>query len=472
MKRKVLTILAVGSSLMAMAQVENPEVIERFNCHNMSTNGEWMIGRSKTWYDSDDGSYNPETSICHVKTGEIYGFADLFTLTPVSRNISSKGIAIASTYPEETKGYEVPFILIPGEEPIMLLELYNRAPYKNRECYAVAIADDASTFLGYYEEYPKQYPFLCSINEDFTIGEPEFIPLPEKDIFGQTPYSVELTCMSEDCNTVAGLVACKNATVVYPIIYTRDENGEWTYNCPTTNLYDPADPSSFPTFYYSPSVGQVALSSDGTKFAATQALPGAVDNFDMYKVWVFDLENDTYSVIESSNPDIVATGILNDGTVIGTFFATITISYIKTPEMSDFIDFAEYISKVDPTAKEWIDENLMVTVQDVTTSGDVVELLMPDTGQVFVSDDLSVIAAGKIVGDWYTYAFTDMTAMEEGNGDGEGDASAPALEKNPEGVLKVYNLNGVNVLTTTDASHLNKLAKGIYIVNGKKYIVK
>lgn len=472
MKKKILTILALGTGLLVMAQGENPEVIEKFNCHNMSANGEWMIGRSKTWEDPDDGTFYDETSICNAKTGEIFGFADLFSITPVSRNISSKGIAIVSTWPPETNGFEVPFILVPGEEPIMLFELHNRPPYKSRECYAVAISDDASTFLGYYEEYPKQFPFLCTINEDLTIGEPEFFPLPEKDIFGLAPYSVELTCMSEDCNTVAGLVACKNATVVYPIIYTRDENGEWTYNCPTADLYDPANPASFPSFYYQPGVGQVALSSDGTKFAATQAIPGEVDNFDIYKIWVFDLENDTYSIIESENPDIVATGILNDGTVYGTFFATINISYIKTPGMTDFIDFAEYIIQVDPTAKEWIDENLMITVNDVTTSGEVVELIMPDTGQVFVSNDLSVIAAGKNGGDVYSYVFSDLPPLEEGDGEGDGDASVSELEKNLEGVYKVYNLTGVNVLTTSEPSQLKKLAKGIYIVNGKKYVIK
>ena len=470
MKRKFLTILALGTGLLAMAQGENPEVIAKFNCHNMSANGEWMIGRSKTWQDPDDGSFNPESSLCNVKTGEIFGYADLFTLTPVSRNISSKGIAIVSTDaviftgPDMYEVHEMPYILVPGEEPIELNELYDHSPSNTKECYAAAIADDASAFLGYFEAYPQQYPFLCTINEDLTIGEPEFFPLPQKDIFGQTPYAVELTCISDDCNTVAGLVACKNATVVYPIIYTRGENGEWTYNCPTAHLYDSADPSSFPSFYYAPSQAQVALSPDGTKFAATQALPGDVDNFDTYKIWVFDLENDTYSVIESENPDLVATGILNDGTVIGTFFGTVVISYIKTPSMQDFIDFAEYIIKLDPTAQEWIDKNLMVKAYDVTPSGDMVEVILPYTGQVFVSNDLSVIGAGRSLGEGFSYVFSNMPAL--------GDTSAPVLEKNPEGVFNVYNLTGVKVLTTSEPSQLNKLVKGIYIVNGKKFIIK
>ena len=36
----------------------------------------------------------------------------------------------------------------------------------------------------------------------------------------------------------------------------------------------------------------------------------------------------------------------------------------------------------------------------------------------------------------------------------------------------VYNIIGVKILETTNANDLNKLAKGVYIINGKKYIVK
>lgn len=41
-----------------------------------------------------------------------------------------------------------------------------------------------------------------------------------------------------------------------------------------------------------------------------------------------------------------------------------------------------------------------------------------------------------------------------------------------DGKYLVYNLNGVLVLNTDKASDLNKLAKGLYIVNGKKVLVK
>ena len=39
-----------------------------------------------------------------------------------------------------------------------------------------------------------------------------------------------------------------------------------------------------------------------------------------------------------------------------------------------------------------------------------------------------------------------------------------------DGIYRVYNLKGVKVLETKDASQLNMLGKGLYIINGKKII--
>lgn len=40
------------------------------------------------------------------------------------------------------------------------------------------------------------------------------------------------------------------------------------------------------------------------------------------------------------------------------------------------------------------------------------------------------------------------------------------------GVYEVYNVSGVKVLSTTDAAAVNTLAPGLYIVNGKKHLVR
>lgn len=47
-----------------------------------------------------------------------------------------------------------------------------------------------------------------------------------------------------------------------------------------------------------------------------------------------------------------------------------------------------------------------------------------------------------------------------------------AIDADDEGLYRVYDLNGVNVLNATDADALRGLAKGLYIVNGHKVIIK
>lgn len=55
----------------------------------------------------------------------------------------------------------------------------------------------------------------------------------------------------------------------------------------------------------------------------------------------------------------------------------------------------------------------------------------------------------------------------------EGQAGVESLiGENEAGIYKAYNLNGVKVMETKDAGEINNLPKGIYIVNGKKVVVK
>ena len=60
----------------------------------------------------------------------------------------------------------------------------------------------------------------------------------------------------------------------------------------------------------------------------------------------------------------------------------------------------------------------------------------------------------------YSYIFKDQKA-------GIDSVTLP-----DEGNYKVYNLQGVNVLNTKDASRINDLPSGIYVINGKKYQIK
>lgn len=451
------------------AQTHQPYLFDTFRCDQMSGNGQWMVGRSNTWLDEETGSLNQESSICNVATGEIFGLNDLFTLTPYSRPISSTGLAVLSTYDERTNWIEVPFLIVPGEEPIILEELYRTGPYAGKECYSCAITDDGSQFLGYYEEYPKQYPFVCRINPDYTIGTPEFLPLPEADIFGNTPYNVQLTAISDDALTVAGTVTAVipgTGVIGYPIVYRKGADGSWSFHFPLADLYKDIDPSNVYDFYDT----QIGLSPDGNLMVCTQEVPGEVNGYPDYVVWKIDLASDTYSVVKSANKDLIATRVLNDGTVTATFFATIKISYILAPGAEDFVDFVEYVKAHNVGYGEWMDENLMVLVYDYEDNV-LVEKMMPNTGQVYVSDNLTVFGSGFQESSKYdeyynplrwSYVFTDFDPSSSA-------VKAPAASVSAGDAI--YNIQGVKVGTFTDNSDLRHLAPGLYIIGGCRVLV-
>ena len=86
--------------------------------------------------------------------------------------------------------------------------------------------------------------------------------------------------------------------------------------------------------------------------------------------------------------------------------------------------------------------------------------------------DRVVINLGEYVGTLYMTNFQvyGPEAADEPGEDEPGTGSVSTIEAN-NGVV-VYNLNGVKVLDSANASEVNSLPKGLYIVNGKKVVVK
>lgn len=468
MKKSLLFAFSLLATSSMVAQTDEPIIIDTFRCDQMSGNGEWMIGRSNTW-DDGTGYLSTESSICNTRTGEIFGWADLYTLTPYSRPISSKGIGVASTYDEATNWTEVPFLLVPGQEPKILSQFYTQGQFAGKDCYAVAITDEATAFLGYYEIGTKRYPFISDINGDLTFGEPDFLPLPQKDVFGSEPYMVHLCCMSDDATRVAGTVVSVFPGIgqkSYPIVYTKDTNGEWTYSYPMDFMTDSSSPETAVSFYQY----QVAISPDGTKFACTQEVPDKSGSFPEYVVWSVDLGSGKAEKIESENPDIVATRILDNGIITGTFFATIKISYIYIPGAEDFVDFVEYTKGVNPEYGEWMEDNLMVKVQDVDQNGQIVDRVLPNTGQIYVADDMTVFGSGFQTSNYdeyynlglWSYVFTNF----------EQSGLKDTFSTSETGPLPVYNIHGIRVATLDSETQIFALPAGLYIIGSRKILVK
>lgn len=83
-------------------------------------------------------------------------------------------------------------------------------------------------------------PCYWDINADGTISEPVLLPYPDKDYSNRAPQYITAIAISEDGKTIMGQVRDYRGAISYPIRYTQDENGEWSYSLPGYELINPS----------------------------------------------------------------------------------------------------------------------------------------------------------------------------------------------------------------------------------------
>lgn len=97
-------------------------------------------------------------------------------------------------------------------------------------------------------------------------------------------------------------------------------------------------------------------------------------------------------------------------------------------------------------------ENLMINLSQVA----------PGSWSVNIPEGYVIVGGEKINTDQaISYTIVDKKTN-----------SVIALDANADGLYKVYDLNGVNVLNTEDAGAIRGLDAGIYVINGKKVLVR
>ena len=82
---------------------------------------------------------------------------------------------------------------------------------------------------------PMLVPAVWEVREDGTYGVPTLLPYPETDLTGRVPQYVTALCISDDGNTIIGQVQDYSGMLTMPIIYMKDSEGEWDYNCRVGN---------------------------------------------------------------------------------------------------------------------------------------------------------------------------------------------------------------------------------------------
>lgn len=110
-----------------------------------------------------------------------------------------------------------------------------------------------------------------------------------------------------------------------------------------------------------------------------------------------------------------------------------------------------------PTYGDYGYRVLMIDLNDLDLPNGEYLLVIPDN-YVIIYKEYDSFVNGEI---FYSFEVKDgniSTSIEEIN--------------NEEGVYHVYNIQGINLLNTTDRNALKQLKNGLYIINGKKIIVR
>ena len=327
-------------------------------------------------------------------------------------------------------------------------------------CYPIIYQQDASGNWSYYLPTKDLFnPTGLPIPENPWENEPTF-PDPETFMSGallqayQEAYQAYLdgglpeAPVPEEYMTFEEYEKYADAVEKYNDWFYGEQNAMREY----IRMYNEILSTS-PSF----SLNDFAMQPDGKVMAQHGGVINDEDEMEG-KIFIFDIEARTYKTIEGPNNTAAPKQILSDGSIIvSRGVRDVPTSWILTPGASEFITMEEYFSPKYPEITEFLEKNCA-----------------HGNGIVSASHDLSVWTGGMTfecltnfnedidTDIYYSYILTNLdnlagieTLVSEGN----------------DGIFRVYNLNGVKLLETKDASQLRSLDKGIYIVNGKKIII-
>lgn len=450
-----------------------------FGLGNCVANNGMAVGNSNddagAIFFNDEAIY-PEEILAHP-------FCDINAITPDATRIcgvmsGERGSDIlyvpfvANVNPETAEVSELTTL------PYPKLDFFGAAP---QFVAAVWISANGKCILGYVEDWRGGYSYPIVFNESesgewnyYLPSEPLFNPthieLPPNPWLNEPPFP-------EPENFMSGLklAAYQEAYAAYisgigpePEIkeYMTDQEyeqyakavedyNEWYYGSEQKQkeyrvIYNQILRTS-PNF----TENDLALDPNGKFFM----IHGGVADEDLEmvgKIYKFSTTTTDYTVLnpplENLNPRL----ILSDGTLFAsTPMMDVPTSYMVLPETTEFIYVFDYFQTNHPSIASWLQEEF--------PNG---------SGEVCCNDDMTLFAGALLPGQLKDYDYDSSPFFYSSwivNLDPSGVESIVA---DPEdGIYRVYNLQGVKVMETGDASLLNNLGKGLYIINGKKVIL-
>ena len=515
MKRFAIVMSSLLAFSVVFAQGVTEKMEEGVYAIKISPNGKWI------------GSMAGDASIYDVEKGNYVYYDGCFL--GIGNVMADNGMAVGDMHDIAAIMYNQKIILPPslGGNKYWFCDINGITPDATR---ITGIINNPNRGETYY------VPFIAEVDGDGNVSDPVFLPYPKTDFFNMAPQYVSGIWISRDGKTVMGQVQDWRGMYSYPIVFKENAGGEWEYFLPSASMFNPQhieipenpwkneppypevedfltgqskqaylaayeafsvglgpwpDPYKYFTeeqavlyelaleayneWYYgheaamksytkiynqvlmtTPSfnANDAALDPNGNYFLCPGGEEDAEGN-PVSRLYRFEATKEGATVISKPQGGYYPTQILPNGTVIITLGLQVgPRSYMLLPGTDEWITLEEYFNKSNPDVAAWIHSQ--------APNGN---------GILCVNDDMTVFSGGLYADLWTGYSedsyIYNTYIITMGTSGVERIAEAPA-----DGVYHVYNLQGVKVAETRDVSDIGALPKGIYLVNGKKFVNK
>ncbi|MDE6288420.1 MAG: T9SS type A sorting domain-containing protein [Muribaculaceae bacterium] len=241
--KKTLLLLSLGCvSGMMSAEMVAPKIFAPAVFQKMTPDGRYVVSEMYGMVQIFDLVENKSYDYFDENANDMWsvGIGNSFNEQCVL--VGSAQTESNAAYWQNGKWYSLP---LTGEEKNT--NIANAiTPDGSRICGTVSIVemtlDDATMTV----------PVLWQRNAEGTYDNYIVLPHPEADHTGRAPQYISAISISPDGKAVAGTVTDCQGRLITPIVYTENENGEWSYSLPMSqfinpeNIEIPENPGEYP----------------------------------------------------------------------------------------------------------------------------------------------------------------------------------------------------------------------------------
>lgn len=215
--RKSLLTAALAAMAMTSANAQVYDNIQDYEFDCISDNGQFISA----------SNINAGVTIINRYTGQQYDFSDPTMATIYSCwGISNNGIAVGNNgycacYWKDGKEIELPQ---PAEGDAAHNAMGNAFSVSANGKYIIG---GVSTGTGFSADNLMMEPVIWTLQADGTYTY-EVLPYDKTDFSGRAPQYISAQCITEDGKFVVVQVRDYSGNVVYPIFYTKQDDGTWT----------------------------------------------------------------------------------------------------------------------------------------------------------------------------------------------------------------------------------------------------